>query len=101
MEEPAFVGCLVKCRLIGGIAAEQTEKGKTERNDRLMAVARKSVLYGDVHSLEDLNERLLDQVEHFFVSYNKAKGNGRKFRPLERFGPSMAAEIIRNSMVKR
>src|SRR3989440_1956062 len=42
MDEPAFCGCLVRCRLIGVIEAEQTEKGKTERNDRLIAVASKS-----------------------------------------------------------
>lgn len=39
MDEPAFVGCLVPSRLIGGFYAEQTEKGLTERNDRLFAVA--------------------------------------------------------------
>ncbi len=31
MDEPAFVGCLVSCRLLGLIEAKQTEKGKTER----------------------------------------------------------------------
>jgi inorganic pyrophosphatase len=100
MEEPVFVGCLVPCRLIGGIAAEQTEKGRTERNDRLLAVARKSVLYGDVKTLENLNGRLLDQIEHFFISYNRAKGNGRDFKPLERFGPEKAVEIISQGTVQ-
>ena len=28
MDEPAFVGCLVECRLIGVIEAEQTEDGE-------------------------------------------------------------------------
>src|SRR4051794_7660199 len=39
MDEAAFVGCLVPARLIGVIEAEQTEDGKTLRNDRLIAVA--------------------------------------------------------------
>src|SRR4051794_16686563 len=40
MDEPAFPGCKVRCRLVGVIEAEQTEKGKkTLRNDRLIAVA--------------------------------------------------------------
>src|SRR5262245_31454553 len=39
MDEPVFVGCLVPSRLIGDIKAEQTEKGRTTRNDRLIAVA--------------------------------------------------------------
>ena len=42
MDEPAFVGCLVSCRLLGVIEAKQTEKGKTERNDRLIAVSTNS-----------------------------------------------------------
>jgi inorganic pyrophosphatase len=39
MDEPVFTGCLVEARVLGVIEAEQTEKGKTERNDRLIAVA--------------------------------------------------------------
>ena len=39
MDEPAFVGCLVSCRLLGVIEAKQTEEGRTERNDRLIAVS--------------------------------------------------------------
>ena len=42
MDEPAFAGCLVRSRLLCVIEAEQTEKGETERNDRLIAVAAKS-----------------------------------------------------------
>ncbi len=99
MEDAAFVGCLVKCRLIGGIAAEQTELGgKTERNDRLFAVALKSVVFEKINSLPDLNKRLVDQLEHFFISYNEAKG--KVFRPLERFGAKKAAQIVRKGIVK-
>src|SRR2546421_7155604 len=40
MDDPAFCGCLVPSRMIGVIEAEQTETdGKSERNDRLVAVA--------------------------------------------------------------
>src|SRR5215208_1072043 len=42
MDEPAFTGCLVPSNLLGVIEAEQTEDGKTTRNDRLIAVAAKS-----------------------------------------------------------
>src|SRR5215470_4141432 len=37
-QEPTFVGCLVHAKLLGVIEAEQIEKGKTERNDRLIGV---------------------------------------------------------------
>ena len=57
MDEPAFTGCLIKSRLIGVIEAEQTERdGKTERNDRLIAIASDSHTHSDVKSLDDLIE---------------------------------------------
>ena len=92
MDEPAFTGCLVASRLLGVIEAEQTEKGKTERNDRLVAVAVNSRTHGHLQTLADLNEKLVDEIEHFFVSYNAAKG--KKFRPLGRFGPARAKKLV-------
>ena len=93
MDEPAFAGCLVQSRLIGIIEAEQTElDGKTERNDRLIAVAAHSKIHADIKSINDLNEILVDQIEHFFVSYNEAKG--KKFKLLGRFGVIKAKKIV-------
>jgi hypothetical protein len=34
MDAPAFVGCIVPCRLVSLIEAERTEDGKTEKNGR-------------------------------------------------------------------
>ncbi|HEY0004849.1 MAG TPA: inorganic diphosphatase [Pyrinomonadaceae bacterium] len=93
MDEAAFTGCLVPARLIGVIEAEQTERdGETTRNDRLIAVAADSRTHQDVRSLEDLNDSLLDEIEHFFVSYNQVKG--KEFKPLGRFGPKQARSLI-------
>src|SRR5437763_9818643 len=36
MDAPAHVGCLIDVRIIGVIAAQQTAKGKSETNDRLL-----------------------------------------------------------------
>jgi inorganic pyrophosphatase len=55
MDEPAFTGCLVRSRMLGVIEAEQTEKGKTNHNDRLIAVASKSRAHADVKSISDMN----------------------------------------------
>src|SRR3712207_70105 len=52
MDEPAFAGCLVPARLIGVIEAEQTEKGKTTRNDRLITVAENSRNHRELRSLD-------------------------------------------------
>ena len=96
MDEPAFAGCLVSSRLIGVIEAEQTERdGETMRNDRLIAVAADSHDHSNVRSLEDLNENLLKEIEHFFISYNTVKG--KRFKPLGRFGPERANAIVKES----
>ena len=93
MEEPAFVGCLLRCRLIGAIEAEQTERdGATMRNDRLIAVAARDPLYEEVHTLDDLSDHLVRQIEHFFASYNDIKG--MRFRPIGRAGPDRTRELI-------
>ena len=94
MEEAAFAGCLVRARLIGVIEAEQTERdGRTERNDRLIAVAADSKTHSHVRSINDLNETLVDQIEHFFISYNEAKG--KKFKPLGRFAGRKAVNLVK------
>jgi inorganic pyrophosphatase len=93
MDEAAFTGCLVEARLLGVIEAEQTEEdGETTRNDRLVAVAAGARNHREVRALDQLGANLLDEIEHFFVSYNEMKG--KKFEPLGRFGPERARRVI-------
>lgn len=92
MDEAAFPGCLVESRLIGVVEANQTENGETVRNDRLIAVASKSLLYNSVKSIKDLSDDMIEQIKHFFVSYNEAKG--KKFEPLGEFGALKAKKLI-------
>ena len=93
IDAPTFPGCLVACRLIGVIEAEQIERdGKASRNDRLVAIAEKSREYADVRSLEDVPAAVLDEVERFFVSYNAS--DGKEFRPLARSGPERARSLL-------
>jgi inorganic pyrophosphatase len=39
-----------------------------------------------------LGENLLDEIEHFFVSYNEMKG--KRFEPLGRFGAERAERVV-------
>jgi inorganic pyrophosphatase len=99
MDEPAFTGCLVVARLVGGIVADQTEKdGETVRNDRLIAVAAEAELYKDVKSLSSLSDALLHEIEHFFVAYNQ--GIGKQFDPKERVGPKKAEALVEEGIKK-
>jgi inorganic pyrophosphatase len=100
MDEPAFPGCVIPARLIGVIEAEQTERGgATVENDRLIAVADNSWAHRDIESLDDVPDRLLEEIEHFFVSYNASKH--KTFTPKGRHGPKRARRIVEGAVVKR
>jgi inorganic pyrophosphatase len=92
MDEPAFTGCLVPSKLIGVIEANQTEAGETTRNDRLIAIAADSRNYSHIRFLGDLNSNVVEEIEHFFVSYNDSKG--KRFEVLRRSGPERGRSLI-------
>jgi inorganic pyrophosphatase len=96
MDAPAHVGCLMHVRLIGIINAEQTEDGKTKKNDRLLGVAVHSYAHEDVNSIDEVSKTLLDQVEAFFISYNKQRG--KKFRVTGSGGPKKALSFLKAGM---
>src|ERR1700688_3887921 len=73
MDAPAHVGCLIEVRIIGIIEAEQSEDGKTESNDRLLGAAIHSYDHEDLETINDVSKTLLDQLEAFFISYNKQR----------------------------
>lgn len=91
-DEPAFPGWVVTARLIGVIEAEQTEKGKTIRNDRFVAVPETKRNPAVIRSLDELGGERLDGIEHFFVAYNEAEG--REFKPIGRHGAGKAVKLI-------
>ena len=91
-EEALFPGCLVTVRLVGVIQAEQTEPGKTFRNDRLMGAIETSVNRPAIQTLADLQPERLDEIESFFIAYNHLEG--RHFQPLGRHGPARAEQLL-------
>ena len=98
MDEPAFTGCVVPARLIGVIEAEQTETdGERERNDRLVAISTKCRTDGRLRSLKDIDPEKLEEIEQFFVSYNRVRG--KHFKVLEVAGPKKAEALARNAQV--
>ena len=97
-DEPFFSGCLVTARMIGVIEAEQTQDGKTFRNDRMLAVARESRQYEGVRDLSDLPRTLVAEIEQFFVNYNLMRG--RVFKPLRRLGAKHAMAILKTGIDK-
>lgn len=97
LDAPAFPGCLVEARLIGALEIEQQDPdGPTQRNDRLLAVAANSHEHKSVKSLTDLSAELLHEIEHFFHSYNEAKGG--EIRVLRRVGPERAHALLTQAL---
>jgi inorganic pyrophosphatase len=98
-DEPTFAGCLLTARLIGVLEAEQTDKGTTVRNDRLLAALDVKYHPAAYESLEQVSSRRLDEIEHFFVAYNRAEG--REFKPLGRHGPARARRLLEEGVRRR
>jgi inorganic pyrophosphatase len=101
MEVPALAGFLVPARLIGVIEGEQSEDGKKERNDRLIAVSVESHCHENVKSLKDIEDEILTELESFFVTYHEI--HGRKYKVLGRHGPEQARKLVKSgiSMFKK
>jgi inorganic pyrophosphatase len=98
LDEGAFPGCMVLSRLIGVIEAEQVKEGRTMRNDRLIAVAAISHHHYEVQSLDQLNESIVDEIEHFFISFNSMKG--RQFKPLRRANAERAKQLVHEGVAR-
>ena len=80
MDEPAFPGCLLKCRMAGIIEGEQGNKKKRERNDRIVAVEQDNRSYAHINHVRDLGKEFVDELEEFFVNYHDLMG--KKYRIL-------------------
>jgi inorganic pyrophosphatase len=93
MDAPAHVGCLIEVRIIGIIEAEQSEDGKTESNDRILGVAIHSYEHEGLKTMKDVSKTLFDQLEEFFISYNKQRG--KKFKVTGTGGPKKAIKFLK------
>ena len=93
-DEPTFPGCLVNARLIGAVKGERREVGaRVTRNDRLIAVAEKSHLFGKLKSLDELDSSFTTELEEFFRNYHSL--DDQKYRILGKCGPPEARKLLR------
>jgi inorganic pyrophosphatase len=98
MDEPVFAGCLVPARLIGVIEAEETKNGKTQRNDRLLAVALASETQSRLKHVKDVDPHLLKEIQHFFESYNAL--SAKRFKCLDTAGPKTAQKLVEEGIAR-
>lgn len=98
MDEPAFPGCLLKCRMIGIIEGQQGKKKNGERNDRIIAVEEANHSYAHVRHVKELGKKFCKELEEFFVNYHDLEGE--KYRILDMKGPAEARRRLEDGMRK-
>jgi inorganic pyrophosphatase len=97
----SFPGVIIRCRIIGAITAEQSEDKKSHkmiRNDRYLAIPKCSNIFEDVEKMADLPKQITNDLEEFFVDYNRLEG--KKFKVLEKIGPKEAQHLISDNLNK-
>jgi inorganic pyrophosphatase len=95
MDEPAFPGCVLLCRIVGVIEGEQTEKGnkKKLRNDRIVAIEQDAHSWQDIKAARDLGDHFSKELEQFFIDYHKLSKTNYKVIGLK--GPERARKLIK------
>jgi inorganic pyrophosphatase len=100
MDVSTCPGCIIQCRLVGLMQAKQKPKGEAAvRNDRFIAVENDSLVYKDVADIADLPKKFMEQLEEFFVAYNKLAG--KKFKPQQLLGAKAAWKTLAAALKKR
>jgi inorganic pyrophosphatase len=92
MDEPAFPGCLLKCRIVGVIEGQQGKKKNKERNDRIVAVEQDNHSFAHVRHIRDLGKKFVRELEEFFVNYHEL--SGQKYKIIDVKGPNEAQRRI-------
>jgi inorganic pyrophosphatase len=98
MDQAAFPGCVLGCRLIGVIEGETQERGESQRNDRLIAVEAHTHSFEAIKTLKDLGKRFVSELEAFFVNYHQLSSHD--YRILGARGPRVARASV-NKAIRR
>ncbi|MDW7695724.1 inorganic diphosphatase [Flammeovirgaceae bacterium SG7u.111] len=65
VSEPTFPGCIIRVRIIG-VFNMTDEKGKDEK---LLCVPVSDPIWNSLTKLEQVNDHLMKEIEHFFLVY--------------------------------
>ena len=95
-EEAAFPGCLVECRVIGIMKAEQKKNNKTIRNDRVLGVAVASTIFSSIKDVSDLNKETIQDLVRFFETYHLKQKDDFKVISID--GAKEAIRLIKENL---
>ena len=99
MDEPAFPGCVLTCRLVGVIEGETIEDGEVQRNDRLIGVEINTHSFATVKTLKDLGDSFVSELEAFFENYHELSDH--EYRVLNSRGPRVARDHVNEAIAKQ
>ena len=97
----SYPGVVIACRPIGVLQVEQTNKesGDRERNDRLAVLPVEAPRWAEIQSIDDLGERVRQELEHFFLA--TVAFEGKELSVLGWKGPADAMKLVRASARRR
>jgi inorganic pyrophosphatase len=95
-EEPSPVGCVVLGKVIGVLEGKQTEQGRNERNDRIIAIPLDGKSRKPMVPAPRVDKALEKGITDFFVSYNALQG--KKFVPLGLHGRKRALQLVKSGI---
>jgi inorganic pyrophosphatase len=90
-----FPGLVVACRLIGILQIVQKKKDKSERNDRLFAVPRRSHSEKALKDVSDLTKPVREELEKFFIATDELED--KKLNIIGWKGPKAAVQAIKDA----
>jgi inorganic pyrophosphatase len=88
-----FPGIVLTCRVIGVLQIEQKSKGKSERNDRLFAVPRRSHSEQALRDVRNLSKPIQQELEKFFIATDELEDKTLKIIGWR--GPKAATQAIK------
>jgi inorganic pyrophosphatase len=99
-EESSFPGAVIGVRPIAVLRVEQKNRrsGARERNDRLLTVPDGIPAYAHIKNLDDVPQRIRDELAHFFSAV--VAFEGKELRLLGWGDAEEAADLVRSSVTK-
>ena len=97
MDEPAYPGCLIECRLVGVIEIEESKYGKRIRNDRFLAAAIETQNFDKHQTITDFSAHKLKEIINFLSAYTAF--TTKNIKHLGNRGSKAALENVRRHLV--
>jgi inorganic pyrophosphatase len=87
VSEPTFPGCRIHVRVVG-VLCMRDESGQS---DKLLCVPGQDPNWDHVERLDDLSERLRNEIEHFFSIYKQPEGKDVEIQGWKDYDQALAA----------